>query len=754
MRYRRTGDRYYHAEVAGWNPWGVPDEAYDFGQLMPDYLIAVQPFQRTFRSNERARRTVHTYNQLFEDLAAELVHELVVAGETVSSQRETFELRAGERQSFDVRLNMPSVQQREAVQWRLTLRAGDTVLTERIYDYTVFPVVRRLGEAEDVALVTPGDDAAGPLANARFRRGTHRSLEAALGSGARSLVLAGVELTSEEGAKLERAVRDGLRVLWLEVPAESWLPTPLQLDPQHRAAHVFVRSPHDPLVEGLDEQDLRYWGADTLAVERSLFKPDRGRFEILLDAGGPEGLDTAALLRLHRGEGSYVMCQMPVLSKAADEPAAMALLQRLVGSLGEPAVSPGTEPLVLAAGENSPVRDRLVALDVPFVEATSQPIGVLVVDASSSLDDDRLSLIVNYLESGHDVLLQRLGEAAAEQLADRLDIGVTVESSDAQQLLHVTSDPLLAGLSHDDWYWAEAGDDVPAIVSGVVSGDEAWRALTRPAGLAVRDVGSGRLIVSQVRWDEPEAVSRQATRSARVALTLLANTGADIGQLTPGDRQFVPVALAEHANRGFHDQPDESDRPRGWFAGGRDDMRYFPVNRTGLDPVHNVPAPVEPFPEQPTYGGVRFDLVNPDDNVGRSVLVLGGDEQANGLPSQVTFAVDQQASRVWMLGALERMVGSPEQVATLQWTYADGTRAQSPITAGIEVSGYQYFDAVRRGRVGWTGNNPQRNGVVLYVWDVINPHPERQVRELRLSSESAVGLAVAGMTLEQTSSRP
>ncbi len=55
----------------------------------------------------------------------------------------------------------------------------------------------------------------------------------------------------------------------------------------------------------------------------------------------------------------------------------------------------------------------------------------------------------------------------------------------------------------------------------------------------------------------------------------------------------------------------------------KEDMRYFPVNRTGIDPDLRVPCPLEPFPQEPVnYGGIDFTLVDPDQNKGAACLVL------------------------------------------------------------------------------------------------------------------------------------
>ncbi|GAG46759.1 unnamed protein product, partial [marine sediment metagenome] len=201
-------------------------------------------------------------------------------------------------------------------------------------------------------------------------------------------------------------------------------------------------------------------------------------------------------------------------------------------------------------------------------------------------------------------------------------------------------------------------------------------------------------VVCQIPWDQQyKAFPPQC---ARIALALLRNLGVNVGGDAATRRTFKFVDLTGVANRGFHDRPDQPG-PRGWFGGGEDDMRHFPVNRTGIDPVHNVPQPLEPFPEEMLLGGVLFKRINPEENEGRAVVVLGGTEDQE-LPREVTINLDDQADRLWMLGALSALTRAGVAVVDVAFLYDDGSVTRSPLVAGVHLNGYQFYQEVAQGR--------------------------------------------------------
>jgi len=748
--YQMLAEGYYHAEIAGWNPWGVPEQVYSFGQVMPDYLIATREFNRTFGSGETVQRTVFVYNQLFEDLQCTLSTKLQSEGRFLENSRNDFPLNAGAQHRLDMALEMPEVADVQTVTWRLRLTAEGRVLTERTYEYTVFPRPSLATATKKMALVTAQANAETVASHLGVTAAVYPNIASALAANPQALVLAATSLSAEEGKRLEAAVCEGLQVLWIEIPTGSWLPAPVQMDARHFAAHAFIRAPNDPLLEGLSERDLQLWRPDGYVTQNTFTKPDEGSFDILLDAGSPEGLKYAPVLRITRGSGSFILCQMPLISTLDQEPAAGYVLAHLSSRLLSAQSQPDRRLVVMALAA-SPIRATLYRLAVAFedVDAPDQPQAqdVLLVDASGSLSDEDVDLIRGYLEAGATIVLQRLGPASAEQLAPILGTQVTVTESSATQLIRACDHLLIDGISNDDLYWKTEDESGPAIITRLLTfpDDSNVTILTRPAALAVLPARPGQVVISQICWDRQ--FKAFPARSARIALAMLRNLNVGTVSQSLSRRTFKFVDLTEVANRGFHGRPDQPG-PRGWFGSGEDDMRYFPVNRTGIDPMHNVPQPPEPFPVEMLLGGILFQPINPEDNDGRSTVVLGGADDED-LPQEMTIPVAAHADRLWMLGALSQMAAGQTTVAQVTLCYDDESKASFPLIGGVHLNGYQHYEETKLGRMGWSGNNPARRGVALYVWPMENPNPTKKIARLHIATTGALGLALPAVTLER-----
>ena len=741
---RMLSEGYYHAQVAGWNPWATreagteEDTIYQFGQPMPDFLVATREQNHTFFAGESVSRTLHVYNELFEDLDCRLDRELLGPAGPLSQESESFRLEAGETWTTVVQLHMPRAGSRQDLRWRLRLTSGSHVLTERGYAFTVFPKRSRLQLPPGAALVSTPDPASRRAVAAPL--GTHTTLAAAIAQQPTVLVLAGVSLSQDEGTRLETLVREGLRVLLLETPADSWLPPPLRIDSQHYAAHAFARAANDPVLRNGSATDLSLWRGDGIVSRNTLIKPSDGDFDIIADCGGPGGLAHTPLLRLRRGRGVYLFCQFPVWSRLGLEPVAGELLARLAADLASPRVQ-AASPLFLIASPDSQLRQALVDLQVPFRDAEPKPTEkrVLLVDGSQGTGSVLAARIRFDLAAGSTVILQRPRNELLRALAPILGRDIALQPTDAAQILRQSTHPLLDGISNDDLFWKTASGTYPILSAGITGTVAAANALTEPAGIVPVPVPSGKLILCTIRWDE--ALQALPQRAPRLARTLLGNAGVDMGRGILAPRSWVPLDLSTVANRGFHDQPG-TPGPRGWFAGGLDDLRYFPVNRTGIDPRNRVPAPREPFPATVTLAGVPFSMCDPDEHKGRSCLVL---EDAG---KEILVALGGKAQRLWLLGALRDMVKHGTDVLAVEFRYADGTRERRICQVGIHVDGFGYQrKPLSRGRVAWTGDNGSRKGIALYAWPVTNPAPEKKIAHLALTAQGKP-IAIVAVTAE------
>ncbi|MDR1281067.1 MAG: hypothetical protein LBK99_09625, partial [Opitutaceae bacterium] len=573
-----------------------------------------------------------------------------------------------------------------------------------------------------------------------------------------SLILAGVSLTETGLRALDEKVAAGLRVLWLEAPPRSALPAPLKLAAGHQAAFAFIRRPGEPLVRDLTDGDLALWRGDGIVARNALRKPSTGVFDIIADCGSPQGLSRAAILRLHRGRGFYLFCQMPLsAAQAAHEPVANLLLSRLVQELSAPP-DPPRHPVALLAGADSPLRASLRMLAIPFEEATAVApgSGLWLVDGATPAPPApcEASLLKKHLDAGGRAMLQRLTPATAAPWFSVLGLqGALVETRATQVVRHTdlyTGSSPLDGLTNDDFYWTLTGKTPgPSILSHALALDPPAPALVSPAGLVVAPAYNGKLLLCQLRWDELHISFPD--RAARILRTLLRNQGADLGDGHVVSRHYTPVDLKPAANAAW-------TAPRGWFR-TQPDLTYFPVNRTGIDPVLGVPQPPEPFDPLLHSDDVPIRLTDPERNQGRGALVIGPATGGFEEEARITLANPaEQAPRIedlWLAGATNAGPAIPEgtRLATLTFAYADGETRTIDLRTGKELGAFGTLTQLERGRIFWTGPGGGKRRVHLYAWPAFNPRPAAPVQALHFRItpvDTHTALGIVGATISTT----
>lgn len=745
---------YYHAKVACVNPWATQAGNADaplfkYGQPFPDFLLATREFDEGFSGGAKAFRTLCAYNQTFRDLTCTLNMELIHNRKTVWAESSSFDLIGGGMKELPVNIPMPAVNARTVVTWRVRLSAGEEMLTERDFPYVVYPATLPVTPPADCALVT-GDAAF--LADVTFAAGRFTKVEEALAKQPKHMILAGIGLSTPEERALSSAVLGGMKVLMVDMPAETKLPAPLRMIGGQFGFYAFLRSSHDPLLAGLEDADLRLWGSDLEVTRNALIKPDNGVGDILIDAATGDGLTISPLLRIRRGKGHYVFCQFPLVSKRDLAPSRYLLSVLVERFADSPAIRSATLACDEAMASNG--GSQLKTLRVPYSSDREKDAPVLWVGGKDRKESDVASWITK-AKSGVTVLVQNADSSTAQRLTSALGGTIQVETATIRKACRSGNSALLDGLSNADFYWVQKKktsgkestrdvDDALATSSLTLSGNlRATQPLT-PSLLAEIPVGAGRIILCQVQWDSSSAAF--PVQSRRVLAALLKNCGVPVGEDVPVMREFRPLDLSGFANRGFHDQPERKDLPRGWFGGGEDDLRYFPVNLTGIDPYNDMPQPKEEFPVSAMYyAGIPFRLVNPEDNGGKSCLVLSAAEAGGGLAD---LKVPGTVDGLWFLGALEKMMPRDTAVLSVSWQYEDGSREDSKLQAGADLQGYQYAAQVSGGMVGWRGNTKKYIDAVLWTWKTANPHPEKLVKSVLLRADGACGVAITGVTLE------
>ncbi|MBI2301764.1 MAG: hypothetical protein HYU66_22910, partial [Armatimonadetes bacterium] len=324
--------------VTGMNPWFDADEVDVFGPVAYAPLtLAVREQTTHFYAGDRVVRTVHVYNDTLRRTRLELRWH---AGASTASGSETLDLSPGTVAERRLTFIAPRPRERWTVPFTVELREGARSVKTVKQPLGVYPRPSAPLDASGIGLWDPAGTSTKVLA-AHGVAPRPAADPAALPAGLKVLLIGAGALrdgAAPWAASLARFVGEGGRVVCFEQTAypQDWLPLPVELDAKHSASLAFARPKHHPVLEGVADEDLRFWQPDHLVSAHTLLKPNRGNFAVLVDAGGIRsaiddlnGLNWAPLLELPFGQGRYLLCQLPLIARADVEPTAEILLRRL-----------------------------------------------------------------------------------------------------------------------------------------------------------------------------------------------------------------------------------------------------------------------------------------------------------------------------------------------------------------------------------------------------------------------------------------
>lgn len=275
----------------------------------------------------------------------------------------------------------------------------------------------------------------------------------------------------------------------------------------------------------------------------------------------------------------------------------------------------------------------------------------------------------------------------------------------------------MAGLSNSDLYWPKSSDALykkitkalynrnyeykgKTMLSGNISPNK--YSVTSPSGLVSIPVKKAKIIINTVKWRD--FLSEKPILAQRYIATLLHNLGAVISD--GGSRFYSVVDMKKYVNHCFWNH--KNAKIKGWFGNGDDDMRYFPVNRTSIDPELKVPCPVEPFPQGLcNLGGINYKIIDPKNNDGGSCLVRNKGQEVN-------IKLDRKAENIWMLGALSKHLKSGTVSAEIIFNYTNASTKTTTLRAGIHLNGYQYEKELEQGILAWMGKTPKWKEAVIW----------------------------------------
>ncbi len=480
-------EAYRACGVSGMCPWTLTETGDFPSDENPRYLAVKRAYEKNaalvreydtrFFSGEKVTRTVHLYNDTLHPASLTLDWRLLGGGAVADSGREQLDLPPAGRQEVKIIPTMPEVDAPTPVSLSLAVLRGD----KRVYGsekrYWVFP--RRLlqqffhvpdgvriavYEGQDTTVSCALADAHAPLVRVKDLTKLPEAEILLIGPHALDGVKPAEGLPVVGGQAGPRQaiaafVHRGGSVVVLEQDTYEHGLLPASLV-DRGATIAFQRTafgPFPPMPTGAWETPFRFWRGDHVVARKTIRKPVDGRFRVLVDSGGPDGLVYAAVLELLEGGGRYLLSQLAIGEKLASEPAAQLALSCLLRH----AASPPEGPVRLAVVEESlPLASRLRDLDAAFTDVSGRlhqtelaGFGVLLADAGSSEVVESRAEIRRFVEAGGRVILHGATPQGIARLQGLFPEPIFAQRTGVVPVAIAGPDPVIDGLTHQDLYW-------------------------------------------------------------------------------------------------------------------------------------------------------------------------------------------------------------------------------------------------------------------------------------------------------------
>ncbi len=711
--------------------------------LMPDtahHGFSGKPFVKLFK----------LFNDELHPARMDLKWELMDSrGQAIVKDSETVTMTTAQSYNGKIEFVLPKVTSRSRFVFRTRLFAAGQFVTGQELDIDVWPdrPVKPGALERKIFVFDPKGDTAKALdaAGVNFKRLTDL-VPPADAMGNTLLVVGEGALDDANVSKclsLIEYTEKGGRVIFLaQNVTPLGLPVATKLGTTHWASLCFNRMAAHPVLDGVSDWDLSFWANDRVVGKGAYAKPESGSSITLIDSGyQPRGLEYVQLMEQYRGQGVYLLCQLPLIEKYNQEPMTREILARLLryAAKGATFVTP-TQTLQAVIAKGGDMQKRMDSVGVKYVaanlDAPLNPGAPILAEAGllREATDQQKEALVRALADGCALVISCPAPEDAAWLSKLAGTPITLTVPPYLKWqgrgMRNGYSPFTAGLSHQDLYWkrfdlAESGgqqsDDpelaIEPLQDYAVAAPGA-KVLVWPGALLELKVGKGTLLLDQRRWMTSSA--ELAKPASRNVSALMQGIGVRIApavvlrQLSK-DLDYKTVDLTPFNNRSLRDEKSE-DGEGGWSdQGSGADLKAF---KTGKINCQGIPFLVGDHPN--------------------SCIVLRNKNRPypDKYPSEVTIPVGYPVEGFYFLQGFAYCGGA--LISVFQVVYDDGTTYDVKVIGDVNAkdwaqgpsNGFPY-EKDTFSSVAWTGSSSMFPVVAVYKMLWVNPKPEVPVKAIR-----------------------
>lgn len=319
--------------VGAWHFWQGQHTGLDQYVSFAPRAVFSRQWDWSFGSGAKVTRTLGVFNDTHYADPITLDWALTIAGAKADGGTRTLGLAPGTNEKFDVTLSMPTVTKREEGELLLTLAVGGKEVFRDTKAVSVLPPVKPDATpltGAGVAVYDPAGSLSGYLKALGATVTRVDSLDA-LPREPKVLLVGkdALDAMTSTSSALAAWASEGHVVLVLEQTNPlRFQGLPCEMEPDQNEGRIaFGEDLGHPVLEGLEQKDLFVWSGDEVVYRNAYRKPERGA-RSLIQCG--ESLANSALVEVPVASGLMLLCQLPVIEKQGESPAAGQLLANLL----------------------------------------------------------------------------------------------------------------------------------------------------------------------------------------------------------------------------------------------------------------------------------------------------------------------------------------------------------------------------------------------------------------------------------------
>lgn len=457
--------------------------------------VAIIPneYNHSFYDNRSVKKSFNIYNDCENNVEAKVDYKLITKdGDILLDNEYIFNQSAGEKQEWELILDLPAVSDKTTLILQMELYHNDRWMNHLEEKYKVYPSISKkdladtsckkvgyLGKEEGYEVIVKLVEKV-EIINECLKENIDKLDLLIIGNNC-------TENVKKLQPVLQDFVNDGGYLLILE--QESFVPGEITLSGK-KFFSAFINDEEHPVFDGIEQEDLLFWGSEnvnnsnyTPVVTNGFNKPVQGDLNILLECGegdfGWGGLLWSPLVEYSVGKGRVMLSQLNIIKQFEETPQAGLMLSNMIRYGIDFAdkrrfIEDNDKPLTGLLASNDSKSGKFLAdvgVEYEVVSAMEriEDYSQLIVDLKG-LKEKEINLLTEYAKQGGKLLILPVGIDEKNNLQDILGNDVEIEARPVYQLKPV-SNKLTKGISNYDLYHYEKVTYSPSDKSNLIISD-------------------------------------------------------------------------------------------------------------------------------------------------------------------------------------------------------------------------------------------------------------------------------------------